>query len=162
DDARVLLDLLGPAARDRPTEVECEHPVGDVHHEVHVVLDQDHRQPELGPDLQDVPGHVLGLLEVHPRAGVVEQEQIGFHCVRPMPSSAVAAGRAPTTSVPSNRTVPSWGWYTPFRQLKIDVLPAPFGPMIANSSLSLTSNVTSCSAVTPPKRSVTSRASSNG
>src|SRR5215213_4964364 len=47
-------------------------------------------------------------------------------------------------------------------QLKIEVLPAPLGPMTANSSPGLTSNDTSSSAVTPPKRSVMSRTASTG
>ena len=36
-------------------------------------------------------------------------------------------------------------------QLSIELLPAPFGPMIARISCSLTSNVMSVSAFTPPK-----------
>ena len=56
---------------------------------------------------------------------------------------------------------PSWGWYTCEIVLKIDVLPAPFGPMIANSSWSSTLNDTSLMAVTPPNRSVMFSTSSN-
>src|SRR5690348_13778674 len=41
----------------------------------------------------------------------------------------------------------------------IEVLPAPFGPMIENSSPSLTAKLTSLSARTPPKRSETLSAS---
>src|SRR4051812_27395596 len=44
-------------------------------------------------------------------------------------------------------------------QLTIDVLPAPFGPMMENSSPSLTPKETSVSARTPPKRSDTPRTS---
>src|SRR5256885_6862928 len=44
-------------------------------------------------------------------------------------------------------------------QLTIEVLPAPFGPMIENSSPSLTPKLTSVSARTPPKRSDTPRTS---
>src|SRR6266581_2530408 len=43
-------------------------------------------------------------------------------------------------------------------QLTIEVLPAPLGPMIENSSPSLTPKLTSVSARTPPNRSDTSRA----
>ena len=46
----------------------------------------------------------------------------------------MAAGRLPTSSVPSKRMLPPCGRYTPLRQLKIDVFPAPFGPMTAKSS----------------------------
>src|SRR5437763_10060223 len=44
-------------------------------------------------------------------------------------------------------------------QLIIEVLPAPLGPMIENSSPSLTPKLTSLSARTPPKRSDTPRTS---
>src|SRR6185369_3448236 len=44
-------------------------------------------------------------------------------------------------------------------QLTIEVLPAPFGPMIENSSPSFTPKETSVSARTPPKRSDTPRTS---
>src|SRR5579872_4557364 len=44
-------------------------------------------------------------------------------------------------------------------QLTIEVLPAPFGPMMENSSPSLTPKLTSVSARTPPKRNETPRTS---
>src|SRR6187455_2452080 len=44
-------------------------------------------------------------------------------------------------------------------QLTIEVLPAPFGPMMENSSPSFTPKETSVSARTPPKRNDTSRTS---
>src|SRR6476646_2757850 len=44
-------------------------------------------------------------------------------------------------------------------QLTIEVLPAPLGPMIENSSPSFTPKLISVSARTPPKRSDTSRTS---
>jgi hypothetical protein len=44
-------------------------------------------------------------------------------------------------------------------QLTIEVLPAPFGPMIENNSPSFTPKLTSVSARTPPKRSDTPRTS---
>src|SRR6267154_5511916 len=44
-------------------------------------------------------------------------------------------------------------------QFTIEVFPAPFGPMIENSSPSFTPKLTSVSARTPPKRSDTPRTS---
>src|SRR5579871_1286851 len=44
-------------------------------------------------------------------------------------------------------------------QLTIEVLPAPLGPMIENSSPPLTPKLTSVSARTPPKRKETERTS---
>jgi hypothetical protein len=46
---------------------------------VHVVLDEDHGDPELVLDLEDVAGHVLGLLEVHAGDRLVEEQQLRFH-----------------------------------------------------------------------------------
>jgi hypothetical protein len=46
-------------------------------------------------------------------------------------------------------------------QLTIEVLPAPFGPMIENSSPARMAKLTSVSAVMPPNRSVTCWASRN-
>ena len=42
---------------------------------------------------------------------------------------------------------PSWGRYTWLMELKIDVLPAPLGPMMENSSPSVTWNETSVMAL---------------
>jgi len=47
-------------------------------------------------------------------------------------------------------------------QLTIDVLPAPFGPMMENSSPSRIEKLTSASALTPPNNSVTCAASRRG
>ncbi len=74
-----------------------------------------------------------------------------------MPSRAVPEGLTPFRLTPSKTMLPDVGSYTELRQLKIEVLPAPFGPMMANSSPACTSKVTLSSAVTPPKRSATSR-----
>src|SRR5688500_5334257 len=49
--------------------------------------------------------------------------------------------------------VPWLGRYTPLITFSIELLPAPFGPMIARISCSRTSKLTSVSAFTPPKAS---------
>ena len=65
--------------------------------------------------------------------------------------------------LPFQRMSPIWGMYTWLIELKIDVLPAPFGPddgeQLAASS---TVNETSLIASTPPKRSWMSSTSSSG
>ena len=43
------------------------------------MLDHDDRDVELVADVEDVAGGVLGLLEVHARHGLVQQEQLGLH-----------------------------------------------------------------------------------
>src|SRR5512141_2418537 len=50
---------------------------------------------------------------------------------------------------------PCCGRYTPLITLSIELLPAPFGPMIARISCSRTSKLTSVSAFTPPNASDT-------
>ena len=57
-----------------------------------------------------------------------------FWNVLAMPSSATLSGRMPMIDSPFQRMSPICGRYTWLIVLKIDVLPAPFGPMIANSS----------------------------
>src|SRR5919106_4964812 len=56
---------------------------------------------------------------------------------------------------PRKVIVPRCGRYTPLSTLSIELLPAPFGPMMARISCSRTSKETSCSARTPPKASDT-------
>src|SRR5438270_7006130 len=85
-----------------------------------------------------------------------------FWKVRATPILTTAGGRRPRSSLPSSLLDPRWGRYTPFRQLKIDVLPAPLGPMMAKSSPWSVVKLTLARAATPPKRRVTSVASSRG
>ncbi len=75
----MVLDVLGRAEGERPAEVHGEDAVGEVHDQAHVVLDQDHREVQLGTDVEDEPGHVLGLLDVHAGHRLVEQQQLGLH-----------------------------------------------------------------------------------
>ncbi len=82
-----------------------------------------------------------------------------FWNVRAMPDWAIRYGFSPMMSSPCHRICPCCGRYTPFRQLKIDVFPAPFGPMIENSSPSSTWKDTPSIAFTPSKLKCTSRKS---
>ena len=72
-----------------------------------------------------------------------------FWKVRAIPNSATRSGRWPMMDRPFHRMSPSWGRYTWLMELKIDVLPAPLGPMMENSSPSATWNETSVMALTP-------------
>ena len=91
-----------PAARDTPrprgdrastspgaplgqvlAEVEHVEPVGEVGHHLHVVLDPDHRQPELVLDPQDVAREVLALVAVEAGRGLVEQQHARLQRQRP-------------------------------------------------------------------------------
>src|SRR6476660_9705450 len=57
----------------------------------------------------------------------------------------------PPISSPANVTEPAVGTYMPAMQLKIVLLPDPFGPISPTISPSLTSNETLETAVKPPK-----------
>ena len=83
DHRRIALHLGRRALGDLDAEVEDQHAVGDVHHETHVVLDEEDGDPQLLADVEDEPGHVLGLLEVHPGDRLVEEQQLGVHRQRP-------------------------------------------------------------------------------
>src|SRR5262249_55814001 len=85
-----------------------------------------------------------------------------FWKVRAIPCLAASWGSTARRLRPLNATVPRCGRYTPLMTLSIEDFPAPFGPMIARTSCSRTSNDTPWSATTPPKASETSSTSRTG
>jgi hypothetical protein len=50
-------------------------PLGDAHHDLHVVLDQEDRQAEVVAELAHEVGELVGLLRVHAGGRLVEQQQ---------------------------------------------------------------------------------------
>jgi hypothetical protein len=78
DHALVGAHLVGPPVRDLAPVVERDHPVRDVHHHAHVVLDQRDGGPELVVDAEDEAAHVLLLLDVHARHRLVQQQELGL------------------------------------------------------------------------------------
>src|ERR671911_253391 len=71
---RVGLDLRGRPARDGPAPVEDHDVVAEVHHEVHVVLD-DEKGPSFGVEVPDQVGDPLDQRRVDTARGLVEQDQ---------------------------------------------------------------------------------------
>src|SRR5713101_6492022 len=71
-----------------------------------------------------------------------------------MPRWEMRSGGSPAMSSPSKTMRPAVGRSTPVRQLNKVLLPAPFGPMMARISPGGTEKLTSLSAVSPPKRTV--------
>ena len=57
-------------------EVHHVHVVGDPHHEVHVVLDEEHGQLPVVADLLDEAAELVHLLVVEPAGGLVEEQQL--------------------------------------------------------------------------------------
>src|SRR4030095_5751371 len=59
DHLRVVAHFGRRAVADLLAVVEDDDPVAQVHHNAHVVLDQDDRRPELVVDVEDEAAHVL-------------------------------------------------------------------------------------------------------
>ena len=74
DDALDLLDLLRRPLGNLHAVVEHGHAVRDLHHEVHVVLDQEHGDAPV-TDAPDQAVDHLDLLAVEPRRGLVEEKE---------------------------------------------------------------------------------------
>ena len=70
-------------------------PVRNVGHDLHVVLDQDDGNLLGFLDVQDEPGHVLLLLDVHPGHGLVHDQDLGFEGQRPAQVDPLAQTRSP-------------------------------------------------------------------
>ena len=51
--------------------------VGDAHHQRHVVLDEQHREPEVVTDPPDRLAQLVDLAVGEPRRGLVEEEEAG-------------------------------------------------------------------------------------
>ena len=78
--------------------------------------------PDVAAEQQVVEhGHLREQLDVLERAGDAELGDL-------------VRAACPLMLVPFQRMSPLWGMYTWLIELKIDVLPAPLGPMMANSS----------------------------
>ena len=66
------------AFRDLAPEVHNVNPVGNVHHDPHLVFDHQHRNAQLVTNIEHEPGDVLGLLLIHARHHFIEQQQLRF------------------------------------------------------------------------------------
>src|SRR5260370_1010197 len=77
-----------------------------------------------------------------------------FWNVRAIPRRATWCGLEPVMSRPSKTTRPAVGVNRPVTLLNRVVLPAPFGPMSANTSPRLMCRLTLSTATSPPKRFV--------
>src|SRR5215471_3169516 len=77
-DRLILAHDLRGTVGDLPAVIEHDHAVGDVHDHAHVVLDEGDGGAELVVHVEDKAGHVLLLLHVHARHGLVEEEEVGL------------------------------------------------------------------------------------
>src|SRR5438093_1010598 len=83
-----------------------------------------------------------------------------FWKVRARPATAMRCGGQPVMSEPSKRMRPALGVRRPEITLKVVVLPAPLGPIIAVTAPRSRANETWETATSPPKRMVTPSATS--
>src|SRR4051812_3277679 len=77
DDPRVLADLGRRALGDLLAVVQDRDVVRDVHDHLHVVLDQEDGDVLLGAQLLHELAQLLGLLRVHARRRLVEEQELG-------------------------------------------------------------------------------------
>src|ERR671917_718581 len=77
-DARVLAHLARRALGDLLAVIQHGYPVGDAHDHPHLVLDEEDGDPPLLPQPPDELREARGLLRVHPRRRLVEEEQLGL------------------------------------------------------------------------------------
>ena len=96
DHGVVGADLVGRALGDDPALAHHDHPVGDVVHDVHVVLHEHHRHPVVAQRLH-VLEQRLGERRVHAGHRLVEHHHGRARPSAPAPSRAACAGR-PTAS----------------------------------------------------------------
>src|SRR5262249_41257984 len=75
---RIAANLCRRALGDEPAEMEHADPIGEVEDDVHVVLDEDDRQPSLARDLTDGRDGGRGILGRQALRGLVEQQQRGL------------------------------------------------------------------------------------
>src|SRR5262249_30872807 len=75
DHLRVAAHFVGRAVGDLDAVVEDGDAVGDAHYYLHVVLDQQDRQLQLGAQPLDEARQLGGLLRVHAGGRLVEQEE---------------------------------------------------------------------------------------
>src|ERR1700722_4553142 len=83
EDVRVRSDRVRRPVGDLATVVDDHELIGDVHHDVHVVLDEDDRRPELAVHVEDEATHLALLVGTHARHRLVEEEQLGLRGERP-------------------------------------------------------------------------------
>src|SRR5215467_4312337 len=75
DDGRVLPYFAWSTFSDLAAEVQHHDPVGDVHHQIHMVLDHEQRQAELPVYAADQPAQITNLFVVEATGRLVEEDQ---------------------------------------------------------------------------------------
>ena len=71
--------LVGPPVGDDPAEVERDHLVADPHDQIHVMLDEEHRDAAPVADGADLVGQPVDLLVVEAGGRFVEEQELRTH-----------------------------------------------------------------------------------
>src|SRR5712691_4645526 len=95
DDSWIAVDLLGQAFGDLHAVVHNDDAIRDLHHQRHVVLDEEDRQPAVA-HRADEARDLDPLIWVHAVRGFVEQQQLGARrqCASHLGAAAVRVGEA--------------------------------------------------------------------
>src|SRR5437773_9570139 len=91
DDSWIAVDLLGQAFGDLHAVIHDDDAIRDLHHQRHVMLDKEDRQPAVAHGA-DESRDLDPLIGVHAGCGFVEQQQLGARGQRPSHLSAAAVG----------------------------------------------------------------------
>ena len=91
DDALIVLNFRRNARGDLTAKVDDIDPVGNVHDQVHVVLDEEDGEPKLRADLADERGQLLRLLrDVYKRQILLVVLAVAFYLDAKLPSYHIA------------------------------------------------------------------------
>ena len=82
DHRRVVGDILRRTVGNLAAEIEHGDLPADAHHQPHIVIDEQHGEA-IGIELLDQVTDTILLGRVHPRRGLIENEQSGLQSQRP-------------------------------------------------------------------------------
>src|SRR5467141_1116917 len=96
DDRGIALHFRGTPFSDLLAVIQHQHPVADIHHQAHVVLDEQHGDAPIANRLDQLAKREA-LRGVHARGRLVEREQLrlGGERARDLETPLVAVGQAP-------------------------------------------------------------------
>ena len=79
----IFLNLTGQSLCNQAAKIQHVDPVGNVHDQVHVVLDEQDGQMVFVPNFMDKVRQFQGLLRIHPGSRFIQQQEFGFRSQGP-------------------------------------------------------------------------------
>ena len=83
NDSGILLDRCRRTFRNFLTEIEHDDSLRNIHHETHIMFNQEDRDLLQLMNRQNEARHILFLFGVHSRHGLVEEQERRFQCQGP-------------------------------------------------------------------------------